>query len=213
MKEQLELIGCSVDVVCDGAQALYQLDHLSYDVLLTDVNMPIMDGYLLAETLRDRDVDVPIIGVTANALREEGERCIRVGMNSWLSKPMDIEGLYLCLRSVLDPVVFQTPAATQASLAGHHLDEIQLPERMLDLFLETIAQDLAELKGLESGQASDEAVKLLHRIRGALAVGKSKHLIQACRDLETTVAQQGLSRVQVDVAAFIQRVEAAIARI
>lgn len=213
MKEQLELIGCSVDVVSDGAQALYRLDHHSYDVLLTDVNMPIIDGYLLAETLRERDVDIPIIGVTANALREEGERCIRVGMNSWLSKPMDIEGLNLCLRSVLDPAVFQTSAATQAFLAGHHFDEIQLPERMLELFLETIAQDLTGLKGLAGGQASNEAINLLHRIRGALAVGKSKHLIQACRDLEATVAQKGMSHAHADVAAFIQRVEAAIARL
>jgi two-component system capsular synthesis sensor histidine kinase RcsC len=208
MKEQLERIGCSVEVVADGVQALRQMDRQPYDVLLTDVNMPVMDGYVLAETLRQRDVDMPIIGVTANALREEGEHCIRVGMNSWLSKPMDIQGLYLCLRSVLDPAVFEASSAPLHTHVG--VDEIHVPERMLDLFLETITQDLAALKALDAGHGSQEGVRLLHRIRGALAVGKAKTLIVACRELETTVAREGLVRMHVEIIAFIQRVEAAL---
>lgn len=211
MKEQLQRIGCTVDVVSDGAQALQQLDRQTYDVLLTDVNMPAVDGYQLAETLRQRDLDIPIIGVTANALREEGERCIRSGMNSWLSKPMDIQGLYLCLRSVLDPAVFQDVTATASAMVL--VDEIQVPERMLELFLETIAQDLAALKTLEAGQGSDEVARLLHRIRGALAVGRAKSLISTCRDLENAVAQQGLTPDLVEVKAFVLRVEQAIAHL
>lgn len=207
MKEQLECIGCTVDVVPDGVQALRQLELKAYDVLLTDVNMPVMDGYELTDTLRQRDVDMPIIGVTANALREEGEHCIRVGMNSWLSKPMDIQGLYLCLRSVLDPAIIQ---AVESAAQVIDADEINVPERMLELFLKTIAQDLAELKALSMGQSSDEVARLLHRIRGALAVGKAKSLIQLCRELEIAVARDGLAHTHADVAAFIQRVERAI---
>ncbi|WP_428555743.1 response regulator [Pseudomonas edaphica] len=210
MKEQLERIGCTVDVVSDGGQALRQLEFKVYDVLLTDVNMPLMDGYELADTLRQQDVDMPIIGVTANALREEGEHCIRVGMNSWLSKPIDIQGLYLCLRSVLDPTQIQaSPGAAQAN----DLDEINVPERMLELFLETIAQDLAELKALDRSQGRNETVRLLHRIRGALAVGKAKSLIQLSRELEVAVARDGLVHTHADVAVFIQRVERSIANV
>lgn len=205
MKEQLECIGCTVDVVPDGAQALLQLDLQSYDVLLTDVNMPVMDGYRLVETLRQRDVDIPVIGVTANALREEGERCIRAGMNSWLSKPMDIQGLYLCLRSVLDPAFFQTFDARRSS------DEIHVPERMLELFLQTIAQDLAALKFLAAEEDRQEAVRLLHRVRGALAVGKAKDLIRVARELEAAVMRDGYIRTRKGIAVFIQRVEEAIA--
>ncbi|TLG87262.1 response regulator, partial [Pseudomonas edaphica] len=194
----------------DGVQALLQLELKAYDVLLTDVNMPLIDGYELADTLRQRDVDMPIIGVTANALREEGEHCIRVGMNSWLSKPMDIQGLYLCLRSVLDPAVFQ---ACEIDTPVSDVDEINVPERMLELFLETIAQDMSELKALDRGQGRNETVRLLHRIRGALAVGKAKSLIQLCRELEVAVARDGLVHTHADVAAFIQRVERAIANV
>lgn len=208
IKEQLERIGCTVDVVANGVQALQQLELKVYDVLLTDVNMPLMDGYELADTLRQRDVDMPIIGVTANALREEGEHCIRVGMNSWLSKPMDIQGLYLCLRSVLDPALVQ---ASESAVQVNDVDEINVPERMLELFLETIAQDLGELKTLSAGLGAHEATRLLHRIRGALAVGKAKSLIQQCRELEAAVARDGMNHTHADVAAFIQRVERAIA--
>lgn len=82
MKKQLELIGCSVDAVPNGIQALRQLELKAYDVQLKDVDMLLMDGYVLADTLRQRDVDMPIIGVIANALREDVEHCIRVGMNN-----------------------------------------------------------------------------------------------------------------------------------
>lgn len=208
IKEQLERIGCTVDVVADGVQALQQLELKVYDVLLTDVNMPLMDGYELADTLRQRDVDMPIIGVTANALREEGEHCIRVGMNSWLSKPMDIQGLYLCLRSVLDPALAQ---ASEGAVQVNDVDEINVPERMLELFLETIAQDLGELKTLSAELDAHETTRLLHRIRGALAVGKAKSLIQQCRELEAAVARDGMDHTHADIGAFIQRVERAIA--
>ncbi|MCK3827607.1 hypothetical protein E3O56_19530 [Pseudomonas sp. W2Aug9] len=73
-----------------------------------------------------------------------------------------------------------------------------------------MAQDLGELKALSVGQSSDEVVRLLHRIRGALAVGKAKSLIQLCRELEIAVARDGLAHTHADVAAFIQRVECAI---
>ncbi|WP_426128942.1 ATP-binding protein [Pseudomonas sp. DWP1b1] len=207
IKEQLERIGCLVDVVPDGAQALRQLDVRGYDVLLTDVNMPIIDGYTLTETLRQRDSDIPIIGITANALREEGERCIRAGMNSWLSKPMDIQGLYLCLRSVFDPDVLQV------SNTLHLSDDLHVPARMLELFLQTIAQDLAELKALGADEDDQEAVRLLHRVRGALAVGKAKVLIQAARELEAAVARDGFIRSSEKMTEFIQRVGEAVARL
>lgn len=61
--------------------------------MITDVNMPRIDGYQLARRLRELDPQVPIIGVTANALREEGEQCLEAGMNVWLVKPLSLTTL------------------------------------------------------------------------------------------------------------------------
>jgi two-component system capsular synthesis sensor histidine kinase RcsC len=61
--------------------------------------MPRMNGYELASTLRERGVSTPIIGVTANAMKEEETRCRAAGMNSWLVKPIDLRSLWLHLRA------------------------------------------------------------------------------------------------------------------
>lgn len=109
IKEQLEALGCSVVVAANGEQALAQWLPGRYDLVLTDVNMPLMNGYQLAEALRQQDKTLPIIGITANALREEGERCAAVGMQAWLVKPLNLATLRAELEKhcqiVLPPVV------------------------------------------------------------------------------------------------------------
>lgn len=205
MKEQLQAIGCTVEVASNGIEALKALESASYDLILTDVNMPVMDGYDFTESVRQRDLEIPIIGVTANALREEGERCIHAGMNNWLTKPIDIQGLYLSLKSTMNQ-----PSLDHAEVieATSHQDLIQIPERMVELFMLTIREDLSGLKSAMKEADAAEIVRLLHRIRGALAVGKAKSLIVLCRELEGLVASSGYCAVEVDQ--FIQQVEQAI---
>jgi two-component system capsular synthesis sensor histidine kinase RcsC len=79
------------------ALALWSINN--FDLLLTDLNMPRMNGYELASSLRERGVSTPIIGVTANAMKEEETRCRAAGMNSWLVKPIDLRSLWLHLRA------------------------------------------------------------------------------------------------------------------
>ncbi|MDE9448521.1 response regulator, partial [Xenorhabdus bovienii] len=59
-------------------------------IILTDVNMPNMDGYELTQYLRNKGYTKPIIGITANALAEEKQRCTNVGMDNCLSKPVSL---------------------------------------------------------------------------------------------------------------------------
>jgi len=208
MKEQLQAIGCQVDVAANGVEGLRYLDQQTYDLILSDVNMPLMDGYAFAEQVRQRHLELPIIGVTANALREEGEHCIRVGMNSWLTKPIDLQGLYLCLKGVMDSVT--ATAAPPPDSHGVADDPLQVPERMLELFLTTIGQDLDALKAALPGGDAGQVADLLHRIRGALAVAKAKRLIVACRELETAVRHGGRVGDVPGLGAFVERVERAI---
>jgi two-component system capsular synthesis sensor histidine kinase RcsC len=93
LRHQLEQLGCTVTVAADGAEALALWELGDYDVLLTDVNMPKMNGYELTGTLRERGFTQPIIGVTANAMRDEEARCMAAGMNSWLVKPIELSTL------------------------------------------------------------------------------------------------------------------------
>lgn len=98
LRDQLEELGCSVTLAGDGLEALGLWQDAKFDLVLTDVNMPRMNGYELAAQLRSMNVTQPIIGATANAMRDEGERCLRAGMNHCLIKPFTLHTLYNCLQ-------------------------------------------------------------------------------------------------------------------
>ena len=93
LKEQLQTLGCSVVTASDGHQALACCNADDFDVLLTDINMPGLDGRALVRLLRQQGHTLPIIGATANATPEERERCLSAGMNGYLVKPIDIGSL------------------------------------------------------------------------------------------------------------------------
>jgi two-component system capsular synthesis sensor histidine kinase RcsC len=97
LKEQLEELGCSVVMASDGLEALELWQHATFDRVLTDVNMPRMNGYELTAQLRNFDNQVPIIGATANAQQEERARCLAVGMDECLVKPFGLSALFICL--------------------------------------------------------------------------------------------------------------------
>jgi len=95
LKEQLEVLGCSVDTASDGHEALARAnaDPGAFDVLLTDINMPGMGGHALIRQLRQQGSTLTVIGATANATPEERERCLAGGMDGYLVKPINISAL------------------------------------------------------------------------------------------------------------------------
>lgn len=90
LSEQLASIGFTTGTAIDGLDALKYLNNHHVDIVLTDVNMPNMDGYQLAKELRRLEFSLPVIALTANAMAEEKQRCINAGMNDCLSKPTTI---------------------------------------------------------------------------------------------------------------------------
>ncbi len=97
LRDQLEELGCSVALANDGEEALRCWQQGDFDIVLTDVNMPRLNGYELARTLRRQGCTVPIIGATANAMRGEEELCLAAGMNHCLVKPFTLQALFHCL--------------------------------------------------------------------------------------------------------------------
>ncbi|WP_445497359.1 two-component system sensor histidine kinase RcsC [Photorhabdus sp. SF281] len=100
LTDQLKSIGFQTAMANDGLDALEYLKKGRVDIILTDVNMPNMDGYTLTTHLRNAEYELPIIGITANALAEEKQRCIDAGMNDCLSKPVSL----VTLRQMLSEV-------------------------------------------------------------------------------------------------------------
>ncbi|VVQ34213.1 Sensor histidine kinase RcsC [Pseudomonas fluorescens] len=97
LRDQLEELGCTVALANDGEEALALWRDAAFDIVLTDVNMPRLNGYELAKALRRLGCSIPIIGATANALRGEDALCLAAGMNHCLVKPFTLRALFAVL--------------------------------------------------------------------------------------------------------------------
>ncbi|WP_173634806.1 two-component system sensor histidine kinase RcsC [Paramixta manurensis] len=104
LSDQLGSLGFHTKTAQDGVDALNVLSRTEIDIVLTDVNMPNMDGYRLTQRLRQLGQTFPVIGVTANALAEEKQRCMEAGMDNCLSKPVTLETLRETLAFYADRV-------------------------------------------------------------------------------------------------------------
>lgn len=95
--KMLEKIGVYADVVGNGLEALKALAERPYDLVLMDCQMPEMDGYEATRQIRTSgqtaSSHIPIIAMTANAMKGDAEKCIEAGMNDYLTKPMTLEKL------------------------------------------------------------------------------------------------------------------------
>lgn len=100
----LTKLGHTVDVVSDGSQAVAALDNGTYDAVLLDVQMPVMDGLEATAEICRRHPEAsrpPIIALTANALAGDRERCLEAGMDSYLAKPIRLGLLVATLDEVI----------------------------------------------------------------------------------------------------------------
>ena len=92
----LKRLGYEADIVADGAEAVRLLGERSYDLVLMDCQMPVLDGYQATEAIRRAEAGgrrVPIIALTANAMASDRERCLECGMDDFVSKPLKLQEL------------------------------------------------------------------------------------------------------------------------
>lgn len=106
LQQQLAYIGIEATMAKDGKEALTHLvEPGKYDILLTDINMPDMDGYELAMQIRTsmhaQVAQIPIIAITANATHEDKKKCLASGMNDFLPKPVDLNALRDMIERIL----------------------------------------------------------------------------------------------------------------
>jgi CheY-like chemotaxis protein/HPt (histidine-containing phosphotransfer) domain-containing protein len=118
---QLELLGHAAEVAATGAEALAMWRRGRYALLITDLHMPEMDGYELATTIRRLEPTgsrVPIIALTANALRGEALRAKEVGMDAYLTKPIRLKELKHALNHALATIEGREGAEAEPETAS-----------------------------------------------------------------------------------------------
>ena len=93
----LEMAGAQVDLASDGAEGMKKAEIGSHDLVIMDIQMPVMDGYTATSTLRSHGYKKPIIAFTAHAFEDERERCLKMGFTDFLSKPIKKRELVECI--------------------------------------------------------------------------------------------------------------------
>ncbi|HXV40822.1 MAG TPA: response regulator [Steroidobacteraceae bacterium] len=202
----LERAGCDVLLAGDGAEAIARLDEQRVDLVLMDVQMPVMDGLEATRRLRAAGRGLPIVGLTANAMPEQVAECREAGMDDVIAKPLERERLETVLEKFAPPLGTRTgryvvrPAAPERTLA-------EKPEISLARFREVTMGDAVLAKGLvETFVASIR--KCLRDVEAGLASGDQELLRRAAHTVVGASANLGAARLE----AVAIQVEAAAKR-
>ena len=205
----LKKMGLHADAVANGLEAISALETLPYDLVLMDVQMPEMNGLEATRKIRDphsavRNHTIPIIAMTANAMQGDREKCIEVGMNDYVSKPISIKALGEKLAQWLPaaevaspasqtaaalplsepPAKSQTPVYDRDGFLDRLMGDAETAKIVINIFLDDIPRQIESMK--RSLETSDAATveRIAHSIKGAAANIGGEALRQLAGEIE-----------------------------
>ena len=208
----LTLLGLSFAVAENGKEALEQLERDAFDVVLLDCQMPVMDGYTAVRILRQNETakssrHMPVIAMTANAMAGDREKCLRAGMDDYLSKPLNRALLEQTLRRWIPAgAASRAPSAAPAAAAppprpspapafavqSPPIPAVTAPGAALDA---DVVRDLLEVMGDEFTdlvrvylEDTPKSIALLEKAAGA---ADNQGLIAPAHSLKSTSANLG----------------------
>ena len=197
---QLEAIGFHIDAAADGEEAFARWRSTRYVALLTDLNMPRLDGYELARRIRASDADRrPIIALSANVMQGEPERCREAGMDDFAAKPTTIPALATRLRHVLPGLDWTAgTAGTGGSLNDLTGGDPELAAALMDDFRAVTQDDLAVLSAALAAHDRDTVSRQAHRIKGAARIVGETALAGAAERIEAAARDGGWDDLQAE---------------
>jgi CheY-like chemotaxis protein len=179
---QLAKLGHRCEFAEDGEQAwaMLRAPGAGYDALITDGDMPTLDGYALTERIRNWErrhvtARLPILAMTANALHGERERCLAAGMDAYVSKPVNLQQIEQALFELF------MPYASVRQLCADDADAIR---HVVSTFVSSIGQDVVSFEAAH--RAGD--VRQLRHLAHRMASG--------CLQLGEQAAQEALQQVE-----------------
>jgi CheY-like chemotaxis protein len=183
----LEREGHTVFVANNGREAVAAFESQGFDLVLMDVQMPEMDGFEATATIRGKEQQtgrhVPIIAMTAHALKGDRERCLEAGMDNYVAKPIHAERLFETMKAAIGDI---GPPKTEREAALVTTDEVfQLKEA-----LDAVGGD-SELLRVVMEAALEEAPRCMAAIRKAVTNSDAEALRQAAHKLKGAIRYFG----------------------
>jgi two-component system, sensor histidine kinase and response regulator len=193
----LERMGCEVDVAENGLEAVRAFEQGRYRLILMDVQMPQMDGYAATERMRSlesvsgRDWRTPIVALTANAMSGQLDRCLEVGMDALLTKPINVEQLEEMLRRFgLDipetAVISGRPPVDLRALSELTGGDAEFTADLARSYLDSSRELFAEIRACLVDADRRQVARLAHQLAGASASIHAVPMRELCLELEKT---------------------------
>ncbi|MEB3885861.1 response regulator [Lyngbya sp. CCY1209] len=207
---QLRQLGYAADAVGDGQSALDRLQRQDYDIILMDCQMPILDGYETTAKIRDRTGPKPppaIVALTASAMPSDRQRCLKAGMDDYLSKPIDLRALGSVIRrwssvggdrSPEPPVPSSDfPAEPEIPLDLDRLEQLfhgklNLQYRLLSMFIQQGQERIDAIAQAVRTEDFTQIKQQAHALKGSAANAAVLHIPAIAKQLETLALQQNL---------------------
>ena len=230
---QLEKLGYQADVVVDGRAALAALAANDYAIVLMDCQMPLMDGYETTVEIRQREAGsekhTVIIAMTAHALAGEREKCLAIGMDDYLSKPVKVHELAAILErwdgQPSEPEQRQqsAPLVLDEILDLSVLDSLRdlqqeggpdLVAELLDLYVSDTRERLAELRAALNQQDLTVAQRAVHSVKGSSTNLGFHNMAALSSTLESHLSSpnlKGTAQTQAQLEAEFDRVQQTLA--
>lgn len=184
IQQQLEELGFDVDAAEDGQAALALWQDGLYRAVLTDINMPVMDGYALARELRRRGQTLPILAITATALASERERCLAAGIDDLLLKPLNLERLAAGLGKARVSQAEPAPVAPVPAAAPR-----KVSAAIRRIFVDTGDKDLQAVAAARANGNDAQLLERIHAFKGALQMLGESALAEQCGAIELALRE------------------------
>lgn len=195
VKYILQKLGISIEIAANGTEAIEKIKSYHYDLVLMDIQLPVMNGYDITRYIRNEMKNpIPIIAMTALAINGEEEKCLESGMNGYVSKPFTVETLYSAINKV-----YKAPATLSNNLAIISTPEVAIDMSMLyeiagddkeyintmvGTFLANMPATLKKIEEYFGTQDYNSLYKAAHYAKSSLSVIKISDLYEWVEKIE-----------------------------
>ncbi|MCP4600403.1 MAG: response regulator [Proteobacteria bacterium] len=212
--KMLEKLECRVDGVANGKEAIDMLKMVHYDLVLMDIQMPIMDGIEATRAIRDSrskvlNRDIPIIAMTAHVFEKDRERCLGAGMDDHLAKPIGIEKLSRTINKYLsstshkegEPVIDEQSSPQHMAFDANSFlvrmnnDEKTCQDLVRD-FVADIPNRISELECAIDDNSIERIVELSHMIEGVSKNYSAHGLCRVVSEMKKLAENNDLSTIK-----------------
>ncbi|HJV08762.1 MAG TPA: response regulator, partial [Acidimicrobiales bacterium] len=210
----LKRLGYRVDVVANGAEAVDALERVPYAAVLMDCQMPVLNGYEATVEIRARERlsdgrHVPVVALTASAIKGDEERCLAAGMDAYVTKPVTVADLGEVLGRLVEPAGDVLDPATVDALWELGGDSPAVLEELADTFIEGTPAQLDELAGAVARADLETVARAAHQLKGSCAAVGARSMGGLAAEIETAAVENHPEYLPAAVAQMLQSFESA----